>query len=117
MTNDLTRLTAAFVEGIDPTTDISMQLTWNFGGFLADVPCRLGTNVALDAASDSLVTAYRRFCAGHVSPGPEVLMKHSRALNALRRSLDDPILAYSSETLCSVMILVINQVRTTHETR
>ena len=111
LSNSLTRLTSAFVDKIDPTADIRIQLPWNFGGFLADIPCRLGTNDALDAASDALVTAYTGFCGGNVGPHPEVLVKHSRALNALRRCLSDPIKAYSSETLCSVMLLLIIQVR------
>ena len=109
--NSLTRLTSAFAKKIDSTVDIRVQLPWNFGPFLEEVPRRLGTNEALDAASDALITAYTGFCAGEVAPSPEVLGKHSRALNSLRRCLDDPVKAHSSETLCAIMMLLIHQVR------
>lgn len=110
LANGLTRLTSAFVSNLDPSTDISIQLTWNFGEFLCDVPRRLGTNEALDAASEALVSSYTHFLAGGVGVAPDVLLKHSKALNALRQCLDDPVKAYSSETLCSIMILMIVQV-------
>jgi hypothetical protein len=110
LANGLTRLTSAFVSNLDPSTDISIQLTWNFGDFLCDVPPRLGTNEALDAASEALVSSYAYFLAGGVGVTPEVLLKHSKALSALRHCLDDPVKAYSSETLCSIMILMIVQV-------
>ena len=115
LSNDLTRLTSVFVHKIDPSVDIKIQLPWNFGGFLADVPCRLGINESLDAAADALGTAYTGFCAGNVIPHPEALVKYSRALNALRRCLSDPVKACSSETLCSVMLLLIIQVLKKHE--
>ena len=112
LANRLTRLIAAFVSKIDASADIRIQLPWNFGDFLSDVPRRLGTNEALDAASDALVTSYTNFIAGHVVATPDVLIKHSNALSALRRCLGDPVKAYSSETLCSTMILMIVQVCT-----
>ena len=110
LANSLTRLISAFVSNIDPSADIKIQLPWNFGDFLSDIPRRLGTNEALDAASVSLVTSYTRFIAGDVLATPEVLVKHASALSVLRRTLDDPVKAYSSETLCSTMILIIVQV-------
>jgi hypothetical protein len=51
---------------------------------------RLGTNPALDAASDALVTAHTNFCSsGHPGPECELLAKYSHALNVLRDALDD----------------------------
>ena len=110
LANQLTRLIAAFASNIDESADIRIQLPWNFGSFLSDVPRRLGTNEALDAASQALVASYVHFIAGEVEATPGVLIKHSNALSALRRCLDDPVKAYSSETLCSTMILLIVQV-------
>lgn len=110
--NQLARLTQAFVSQISLTIDISHQLTGNFGGFLLEVPRRLGTNEALDAAADTLITAHARYCIGQLSPNTEILVKHSRALNALRMCLNDPAKARSSETLCSVMLLSICEVGT-----
>ncbi|RDL40883.1 uncharacterized protein BP5553_00862 [Venustampulla echinocandica] len=108
LANSLTRLTSAFVSTVNPSTDLSIQLPWNFGYYLLDIPRRLGTNQALDAASEALVAAYRCFLAGR-GVAPNVLIKHSKALVALRQCLDDPVKAYSSETLCSIMVLMIVQ--------
>ena len=111
--NGLTRLSLAFVCNVDPSIDINVQLVWNFGAFLREVPRRLGTNEALDAASDALVTAYTWYTSSSVGyriPDTEALTKHSLALNALRNCLDDPVKAHSSETLCAIMLLQICQV-------
>ena len=109
--NGLTQLTLAFVDKIDPSIDISVQLVGNFGGFLSEIPRRLGTNASLDAASDLLQTSYAHYRAGHRnSSTAEALIKHSRALRALNDCLNDPVMARSSETLCSIMVLLICQV-------
>ena len=105
------RLASAFIGRIDPTIEIRYQLLWNFGGYLGDIPRRLGTNQALDAASDALVTAHTNFCSnGYFIPQSDVITKYSEALNALRDTLDDPDKAHSSETLCAIMVLMIVQV-------
>lgn len=112
MGSETTRLAAAFVERIYPLVDIRVQLLWNFGDFLEHIPCRLGTNAALDAASDALVAAHKRFCAGHRHPDPKLLAKHSRALHVLRHDLNDTVKAHASETLCAIMLLMITEVCT-----
>ena len=112
LNNPLSRLTAAFIEKISPVVDIRFQLLWNFGDYLADVPRRLGTSEALDAAADALVTAHGQLCAGDREASPTVLEKHCRALSALRHDLDDPVKVHTSETLCSIMLLMIYEVRT-----
>ena len=111
LSNTRSRLISALIYNIDPSINIRIQLPWNFGIFFEDIPSRLGQNEALDAASDAIVTAYTHYCAGDIGPNPKVLVKHSRALNALRRCLDDPVKAHSSETLCSIMLLMTMQVR------
>ena len=90
--------------------DVKYQLACNFGGFLLQVPTRLGLNQALDAAAGALVASHRRFCAGYHTPDRETLFRQSLALTALNRSLNDPVQAKSSETLCAVMIMSIQQV-------
>ena len=110
--NDMTRLTGAFVSKISPSVDISHQLVGNFGGFLLEIPKRLGTNAALDAAADVLASAFARYCAGYRNADANILVKHSRSLSALRECLNNPIEARSSETLASVMMLSIYEVRT-----
>ena len=110
LSNQLTKLIAAFASNIEPFADIKVQLPWNFGDFLSYIPCRLGTNDALDAAAQALVTSYAHFIAGDVVATSDVLIDHSNALSTLRRCLDDPVVAYSSETLCSTLILLLVQV-------
>lgn len=82
---------------------------WAYGGYLTLIPRRLGLNEALDTAVDAMVTTHASF-----SSCKEVtiksLTKYSRALGALRRCLDDPVTASSSETLCAVSVLLLVQV-------
>ena len=110
--NPMTALASAFVNRIYPLGDIRYQLPANFGNYLADVPRHLGVSPALDAASDALVAAHARFCAGQSAPEHEVLTKYSRALSALRQELDDEVKAQSAENLCAIMLLMIVQVST-----
>ncbi|KAI9805437.1 MAG: hypothetical protein M1825_000688 [Sarcosagium campestre] len=112
--NSMTRLVSAMVDKIDPATDIRYQLIWNFGGYLAEIPRRLGANAALDAASDVLVAAHTNYCVlGRPRSDNRLLVKYSHALTALRDALDNPVQAHSSETLCAIMVLMIVQALTT----
>ena len=108
--SDTLRLQSAFVANISTAIDIKYSLLWNFGIFITDVPRRLGCNEALDAAAKCLMTAYGPFCNGQRLGSEASLWEFGRALNALRRCLANPIVARTSETLCSVMILMIAQV-------
>ena len=105
-----TRLAVAVARIVSPTIDLRVQLTWNFGGFLADVPRRLGTNAALDTAASSLTAAYACYAVGQRTANRESLLIYTAAGKALRICLDDPVKAHSSETLCAIMILMIVQV-------
>lgn len=105
-------LMSAFAARISPDINIRYQLVLNFGCFLRDVVCRLGTNKALDTASEALVSAHKLFCAGYVDPDREQLVKQSQALSALRQAINDPDTVNCVETLCAVMILMIVEVRT-----
>ncbi|KAE8367517.1 hypothetical protein BDV27DRAFT_70252 [Aspergillus caelatus] len=104
----LTVLTQAFVRAIHPSTDIRWNLAWVYGGFLRDVPARLGTNEALDTAADAVVCMHSDFCATR-KMSVKALSKYSRALNALHTYLDDPVKAASTDTLCAVTILLLCQ--------
>ena len=112
LSNKTTRLTAAFVGSIGNSTDIRYQLAWNFGAYLRDIPRRLGTSKALDAASDSLVTAHAHYCPGQFVANAEVLKKNSHALAMLRNDIDDKVQSRKSETLCAIMVIMITQVST-----
>ncbi|KAL2864825.1 Zn(II)2Cys6 transcription factor domain-containing protein [Aspergillus lucknowensis] len=106
--NSITLLSQALVAAIHPKTDLRYNIMWAYGGYLAFVPSRLGINEALDTAIDALVVSHASFSSRKVIT-PTCLAKYSRALNALRRSLDNPLTASSSETLCAVSILLLVQ--------
>ncbi|KAL9012364.1 MAG: hypothetical protein Q9173_002867 [Seirophora scorigena] len=108
--NALSSLTSAFIHRISQDVDIKFQLTWNFGGFLAAIPRRLGTSAALDAATDVLVAAHTGYCGGGITVDPSVLTKYSQALSVLRQDLNDVVKARSSECLCAALVLAIAQV-------
>ncbi|KAE8342990.1 hypothetical protein BDV24DRAFT_149960 [Aspergillus arachidicola] len=104
----LTVLTQAFVQAIHPSTDIRWNLAWMYGGFLRDVPARLGTNEALDTAADAVICMHREFCTTR-KVSAKGLSKYGRALNTLHFFLDDPVKAASTDTLCAVTILLLCQ--------
>jgi hypothetical protein len=108
--NELTFLTSVFVQTLKPSTDLRYNLVWNYGGFLAEVPQRLGTNEALDASVYAVCAAHSSFCV-YKDISVEALTKYSHALRMLRVCLDDPVKASTPETLCAVMMLLICQVR------
>jgi len=108
--NELTRLVDAFTERLHLFSDLRYSLTWAYGGFLADVPRRLGQNEALDAAASALLTSHLRFLTPMDKVTSQALSQYSHTLNALRTCLDDPIEACTANTLCAVMILLICQV-------
>ncbi|EFE43792.1 hypothetical protein TRV_01470 [Trichophyton verrucosum HKI 0517] len=106
--NGITALRNSFIETMKPTTDLRYNLAWSFGGFLVDIPRRLGVNEALDSAVQVLVDSHQDFCAG-LGVTSRVLVGYSRALRMLRSYLNDPVKARTSETLCSVMVLLMCQ--------
>ena len=107
----MTKLTLALIDKANLRTDVRHDIVPNFGPFLVYVPCRLGTNPALDAASDALVAAHTSFCSPNISSDQSGLfMKYSYALKSLRETLNDPPLARSSETLGAIWLLMIVQV-------
>jgi len=108
LSNRLTNLTNAFIQTINRSTDLRYNLWWAFGAFMEDVPCRLGSNDALDCAIDAVTTAHRDFCSRH-NASVDALAKYSKALRTLRIYLDDTFHAQSSNTLCAVTVLLICQ--------
>ena len=107
----VTRLTAAFVRGIDPDADISIHLPWNFGPYLEDVPRHLGVNHALDAATDAIIAGYTCLLSrNRVAEDQHSLRKYSKALKALAETLTEPQSATQSETLCAIQMLMMFEV-------
>jgi hypothetical protein len=105
-----TLLTQALVGKLKAADDLRYHLSWTYGGFIEDIPKRLGVNEALDASVDALISTHSSlgsYARGFTSS--ESLAKYSHALNALILYLDDPNKARTVETLCAVMILLICQ--------
>ncbi|KAL5333131.1 hypothetical protein BJX70DRAFT_78845 [Aspergillus crustosus] len=103
--NSVTLLAQSLTSAMGKKTDVTYNLGWAYGGYLALIPQRLGVNRALDTAVDALVTAHRSFASQKVVT-VSALSKYSQALGALRMCLDNPRTASSSETLCAVMVLL-----------
>jgi hypothetical protein len=112
--NEQTLLAGALVDKFKKSTDLRYHLSWTYGGYLEDVPRRLGKSEALDAAVDALVCAHSHFAKPHRALAPEALSKYSRAIVTLRVCLNDPMLACTAETLCAVTLLLISQVSSCH---
>lgn len=103
--------TTLVVSGLIPmleVTDLRYDLTY-YGGFLKDIPRRLGTNGALDASVSALASAFPSLHTHQRSP--EMLDKYVQALKTLRVYLSDPAKAYTSNTLCAIYLIEICQVR------
>ena len=109
--NAQTLLTAALIDKLKPSADLRYHLSWTYGGYLEDIPRRLGNSEALDAAVDALVYAHSHFAGSQKSVAPESLHKYCHAIATLRISLDDPFEARTAETLCAVTLLLLCQVR------
>ena len=107
--NHITTLAQALVTAMAPETDLRYNLKWAYSGYLSMIPCRLGYNDALDTAADALVTTHRALACDRVVT-VKSLTKYSQALGALRKCLDDPVQAGTSETRCAVTLLLIVQV-------
>lgn len=85
------------------------NLMWAYGGFLEDIPKRLGFNEALDTAVDALIEGHSSLYARH-EPSIKAFTKYCHALQKLRVNLDNPVRACASETLGAVRLLMICQV-------
>lgn len=79
-----------------------------YGGFLTEIPRRLGVNQALDASVDALTTAFSSVYTHQRTS--EALAKYTQALTSLRVCLDDPAKSHQPETLCAIYLVMICQV-------
>jgi hypothetical protein len=102
----MTMVASNFIAALQ-ITDIRYDLG-SYGTFFNDIPSRLGTSDALDAAVNaftvtfSSIYSYRR--------PVEVMSSYGRALEALRMSLYDPIESRSANTICAVYLVTLCQV-------
>jgi hypothetical protein len=107
--NHLTLLIGSLVQTFNTTADLNYNLVYCYGLYLQEIPQRLGTNKALDTAVSALVAAHSSLAVGP-EPSMNAIYRYTRALQALRESLNDPVKAAASETLCAVTLLMICQV-------
>lgn len=77
------------------------------GGFLKDLPRRLGRNKALDASIGALTALFPRLYLAETSRG--MLAAYVHALECLRYTLADRATAQTPETLCAIYIITLCQ--------
>lgn len=109
LNDPLSPLITGLIRASDPVVDIRYQLTWTFGTFIIHLPCRLGSNRALDSAAKALVQAHNSYCSDRKNPTRQAVVEYSAALRALRLTLNDPIAAPSAETLSAIYVIMIVQ--------
>ncbi|KAJ9643226.1 hypothetical protein H2204_002122 [Knufia peltigerae] len=100
------RLAISVIDKIKPTVGIRYNLAWTYGDYLNDLPRRLGTNVALDSATEAFLLAVKRSMNRQEVAAPIVLERYGVALTALRNCLDDPVKAREPETLGAILLLM-----------
>jgi len=105
------RLAMSVIDKIKPTVRISHNLAWTYGDYLNDLPRRLGTNMALDSATEAFLFAVQRSLNRADVPAQSVLERYGLALTALRTCLDDPVKAREPETLGAILMLMNCQVK------
>lgn len=109
--NEATVMLNSFVHKIE-VKDLRYDICWAYGDLLKEVPKRLGTNAALDTSVWALTTILSDLSTGQKSV--HALTRYGWALRALRRCLNDPLLAKSSSTLCAIYLIWICQVCNRH---
>jgi hypothetical protein len=109
--NQHSALVRSFVDKIKPSVGVKYNLAWTYGDYLNDIPARLGTNEALDAATSTFVATFQRFSNPEIADTHDVLEQYGLALASLRKCLSDTAKAKAPETLCAVLLLMNCQVR------
>ncbi|KAL2820961.1 hypothetical protein BDW59DRAFT_111865 [Aspergillus cavernicola] len=103
--NDTLDITRDFIEVLQ-VTDIRYDVTW-YGPFLENLPRRIGSSPALDAAIGAVsgaVTALRTR-----QNFPDAIGKYVKGWNALRTCLNDPVQTKSIHTVCAIYLMMICQ--------
>lgn len=110
--NDTTRLQRALIARLRPALDPRYSILIRWGYFLVGVPRRLGSNDALDAAVNALLARHTELSLRQNNSSLEIpaALYYSKALSALRVSLQDEQTATSTETLFAVILLMYCQV-------
>jgi hypothetical protein len=102
-TSSINQLIAA-LEITDPRYNLS-----SLGGFLRELPMRIGKNQALDAAVDSLNSSFSALCSGQCST--EMYTKYGHALRAMRRGMDQIEPNSLFDVMAAIHLLLLSEVR------
>ncbi|KAL2871028.1 Zn(II)2Cys6 transcription factor domain-containing protein [Aspergillus lucknowensis] len=104
-TNDTLQITRDFIEVLQ-VTDIRYDVTW-YGPFLENIPCRIGSSAALDAAIAAVTGAVK---ALRTRQGfPDAMTKYVKGWKALRTCLSDPEQTKSIHTVVAIYLMMICQ--------
>lgn len=110
--NALVRETGAFISLLN-ITDLRYDVA-GFGGFLKDLPRRMGRNMALDASVNAFTTLYPVLYSENIHVSPVMLAAYVRALECLRLMLEERVTAQTPETLAAIYLVTVCQASTTH---
>lgn len=105
--NPLTITTSRFLAALgvtDPRFDLTI-----YGEFMKEIPQRLGSNSALDAAVYALTAAFASIRKDR--PSAEAINSYCRALKTVRLCLINPVQRKSPDTLCAMYLIMVLQVR------
>ncbi|KAH6698283.1 hypothetical protein BKA61DRAFT_709941 [Leptodontidium sp. MPI-SDFR-AT-0119] len=105
--SDRTMMMGAFCSALG-VTDVRYDLSV-YGGFLKDIPKRLGTNTALDASVEAMTDAFQGMHSLSQKRSVAALKSYGHALKTLRESLNDPAESSSANTMCAVYLMLICQ--------
>lgn len=103
--NELTRKTGAFVAVLN-ISDLRYDIS-GFGGFVRELPRRMGRNKALDASVNALTVVFPVLYLQE--PSPAMLAAYVHALRCLRITLADRVTAQTPETLCAIYLVTLCQ--------
>ena len=105
--NETTLLTSSLIEKME-VEDLRYNVSFACGNVLRDIPQRLGSDPALDAAAGAFAISLP--CVLTRRRSPQMLKKYGLALSRLRTSLDDPGRARNASTVCAIYLVWVCQV-------
>lgn len=110
--NESYLLAQSLIAQLRPDDDLRYSITWIWGGHLADLPCRIGKNSALDAAVAVLLEVHHDYCTFASNENNQKLLEnYTKAIRAVRLMLQDEARAREAETLCAIMTLSLCSTR------
>lgn len=104
--NDTLDITRDFIEVLQ-VTDVRYDVTW-YGPFLENLPRRIGSSPALDAAIGAVTSAVKALRTRQNYP--DAIARYVKGWKALRTCLSDPVQTKSIHTVCAIYLMMICQV-------